>query len=478
MTKLLTIILAFTIYTHAYGQKIRYESDLQTALIKAKENKKPIFLLVGPPSVINNHSSVKMPAFKSGLEEPEVGSLYNKNFINVKINVADSAVIAFRKIYPYKIESYPAYLFFDSEGRLLYKGIPVLTSGYKRYVEMGNEALKAASSNQTLSTFENLRTQGKLDGAGLKQYITLKQSLGLFDNAQLIDEYVNTLTIKSFDDYNEVVFILKAGPFAYGKTYTLCYSNRKLTDSIYKKGPIELRKEINGHIQENTRREAIRTKNIAMANQLSTFSRNIWSTNYKMSNQWGDYEMLAYYNGVKDTANYYRHATYYYDRYYMSLSADSIERIKKRSMEAGRQASLKQIKQVYPGFKNTITIKKPDTVITKTTKVITTYVASGPVQYDVANILNNEAYRFYNLGTRNSNYLTKALMWAKRAVALSPNMFAYYDTMAHLLYRLDFKEEAIFNQKKAIELAKQTSMASTNINKLKNELAKMQDHKL
>lgn len=56
-------------------------------------------------------------------------------------------------------------------------------------------------------------------------------------------------------------------------------------------------------------------------------------------------------------------------------------------------------------------------------------------------------------GKKSPNHLTKAMLWSKRSVALKPTS-AYYDTLAHILYRLGFYAEAESTQVEAIECAK------------------------
>jgi len=480
MKKFVSILCASIIlHIAAFAQKINYQPNLQVALVKAKQTQKPLFVLIGlppaPPSVSKNH-----PTAHNGLEEGEAAAFYNKNFINLKMSLSDSAYVAFKKGYPVKLDSYPTHLFLDSDGELLYKGLSVMTSTPSLYLTMGNDALKAAASGKTLSYYKRLQQQGSLTQSQIKEYITLKEKLGLFDNQLLIDEYVNNLAIKALNDYQEVLFILKAGPLAYGKTFTLAHTNRKIIDSIYKTEPLELRKQINNNIIVNTRNEAIRKKDAIMARQLSQFVQGSWSNDYRRGGKAAQEELLYYYSTVKDTINYYSQAAFFYDNYYMRISADSIKKMQQKAMETNRLQTMERIKEVNPSVR----LERPPVLVpgNKTvvrTGIITTIATGGPISSDVPSVLNNAAYTFYSLGTHNTANLTKALLWSKRSLELSPNHFAYYDTMAHLLYRLDFRDEAILNQKKAIELAKQNSTAiNMNIEPLKKELAKMQEGKL
>jgi hypothetical protein len=88
--------------------------------------------------------------------------------------------------------------------------------------------------------------------------------------------------------------------------------------------------------------------------------------------------------------------------------------------------------------------------------------------------LNNGAWSVYMTGTKNQNFLTKAMLWSKRSIELSP-IAAYYDTLAHLLYRLGFYAEAESTQEKAIELGRATKADTRN---MQNELAKIKNKSL
>ena len=88
--------------------------------------------------------------------------------------------------------------------------------------------------------------------------------------------------------------------------------------------------------------------------------------------------------------------------------------------------------------------------------------------------LNNGAYGIYETGTQNPKYLTNALLWSKRSIELDPQA-AFYDTLAHLLYRLGFYSEALATQEKAVELARSTKQPYKH---LQDELVKIKNKTL
>lgn len=464
MKKLSVLLVVLTCLSFCYGQEITYQKTLDDALTLAVKKNKPVFVLLSPPPFRNVPANA---SFASGIDTKEIIDFYNKNFISYKAEVTDSAAARIRN--RFHITIYPAYIFLDTKGQLIYKGSGNAALPDK-YLDMAKQALARVASGKTISNYEQLHRTGSMTADQLKDYITLKEELELFDNAALIDEYVNFLTIKSFDDYDQVFFILKAGPYAYGKAYNLSHTNAKLIDSIYKKEPLAIRTAINNRITLNTRNEAITTKNINMAQNNSRFSGGTWGKNYREGGRVSSLEMIYYYKAIKDTSNYYRQASFLYDTYYMNISADSAKKLQKRIVDNLR-TPLSAKANVKPV---TDTIGKSAGV----SKVASfSQVVAISSSLDVANVLNNAAYEFYSSGTRNTNYLYKALIWSKRAIDLRPTA-GYYDTMAHLMYRLDFYDDALLNQKKAIDMASAGQRSANEIIRLKSELDKMIAHQL
>lgn len=179
--------------------------------------------------------------------------------------------------------------------------------------------------------------------------------------------------------------------------------------------------------------------------------------------------MIAYYYAVKDTTNYYRQAYYFYDGY-LNISADSAKKLEKITLERIRESLNDKIKREKSPSKSSQSdsIKQRPTIIT----------SSGVTTNSVANELNTAAWDFYLFGTHNINYLFKALLWCRRSIELQP-VFYSYDTMAHVMYRLNFYDEAVLNQQKAINMAMTTTnVAPKEIETLKTELSKMKERKL
>ncbi|WP_449438535.1 hypothetical protein [Pedobacter steynii] len=110
--------------------------------------------------------------------------------------------------------------------------------------------------------------------------------------------------------------------------------------------------------------------------------------------------------------------------------------------------------------------------------IVSSIVTVGPSQYSsIPSLLNNAAWDYFTLGTRNKNHLSKAILWVKRAIDLKP-MPQYYDTLAQLFYRMEFYDEALLNQKKAIEMATQQNITDNELKSLKLTEQKIKDRTL
>ena len=124
----------------------------------------------------------------------------------------------------------------------------------------------------------------------------------------------------------------------------------------------------------------------------------------------------------------------YYDQYYMRLTVDSVRKrdsinylkARKNSMEVSR-------------------VSINDSTVRRT-------FSFSYTKDSFSTELNNAAWSFYQLATGKNDYLLKAMLWSRRSIELSPKP-SFYDTYAHLLYRLNLFDEAESMQKKAIELA-------------------------
>ncbi|WP_231463433.1 MULTISPECIES: hypothetical protein [unclassified Pedobacter] len=467
-TKLTSLIFAILLSVNCLAQKLNTESTLAKAVEQSVKKVKPVLLIVSPPSITAPVTPLGAKVdFSSAFDDAEIIKRINENFIAYKTVMTDTSI---RSILSKSATStFPAYIFLRSNKEVFFKDFGNSKS-QSRYILMLDNALKAWKE-KSLSELEQEYAADKNDVQLLKKLIDTRKKIGINNNAELIEDYVQNLKIEDFNNYQTVLYILEAGPHIDGNAFKFAHTNRKLIDSIYKREPFAKRSAINNFMINNTMNDAIKAKNLQKAQSAANFTRGTWTNDYVRGQKSFDTQMMRYYLAVKDTTRYLQTAIYHYDNYYMRIGADSIKRMEANERKAMEKRGLPSILN-----QNIVSKEKMDSLMKA--KGATSYTQSvisvGPTSTSYANELNNAAYKFYEIGTKNINHLSKAMIWSRRSIELNP-ISGYYDTLAHILYRLEFYEEAIKNQKLAIEKSKAENRDSKH---LQEELKKMKDRKI
>jgi len=424
------------------AQQIRYESSIEKASQLAKNQQKPLAIL------ITVRQPAAKPSFLNLFIDRKVIDLFNTNFINYKIDLSDASE-ATKFVQTYNVNRFPCLLFLDAKGGVLFSD-PLLLSRPDLLLASADKALKMAKE-KSLVDFDNEYATGKVSNEFLKSYILKRENAGMRNNAALIEQYAKGLKVSDLNDYREVLFILKAGPVINSVAYKLSLLYQETYDSIFKKEPLTIRLAIDNAIIGNSMQRAIAYKDRNLAFAIANYTRNTWRSNNQEGQKQYQLKYIQYYWGIKDTLSYLRLANVYYDTYYMGLTVDSI-----RKIDALNLSTLKENVEIEheTGYSER-----------NGTKIIRYFLTSE--RY--ASELNNAAWNFYSIAGNREEFLIKAMLWGKRSIDLQPKP-AYYDTYAHLLYRLKFFEMAESVQKQAVELAKTNKESSE---KYEEELRKI-----
>jgi tetratricopeptide (TPR) repeat protein len=405
----------------------------------ARKNDQAILLIMEvplPPNLVG-------PAPNKGYKDEEVVKKMRANFVVVEANRSDTAISSFAT----KFTRYPAFVFMHANGEVFHNDH---SYGVKeKYLAMINKAL-LLRKEKTVAQLQSEYTKHPDNFTLLKELIIARKRTGLRDNAALIEKYVTNLKVGDFNDYQTVLFILEAGPFADGNAYKFARTNQRVIDSIYKYEPSQLRVEFNQAIINNTMDCAIRTNNKMRAQSAANFTRTTWGKDYVRGDKGYNGQMIRFYKATKDTVNYFRTAIHNYDTYYMNISADSVKKLdaKERAALMARTKMPEGRKLVSMETMDSLRRASPPNAIRRTE-----IVAPAVTALTYASELNNIAYQFYQTGTKNLNHLTKAMIWSKRAVELSPQA-GFYDTLAHIYYAMGIHVEALATQKIAVDLVK------------------------
>lgn len=452
------LILFFLGFAGAHGavlaQGIHFEKDSLTQVFaKARQQNKPVLvLLLPPPPPANLPPALKKSRGESGINRPAVTAALNKDFLNKELvfGTAEAAAVV-RK---YTVVGYPTYLYFGPDGTLLYRSYGN-ASTEERYLRDLQAFRQAQADPENLSHLQEEYRQGNWSAEFLKRYISKRRQMGLQADPKVLDAYVQLLPVQAFDQAAEVVFVLENGPIAGSKAQKLTRLNTRLYDSLYQALPLPQRVAINKSIITNTIAQAIATKDRSLAMQGAEFARGTWNKDYVRGSRAYETHMLHFYSSTKDTTDYLRSAFSYYERYYMTVSADSARKVV-AALQAFRQAQRAHREKLAQA------VGKPagaNLVTTSTSAVQPVGIASGPPGSFLMD-LNNGAWAIYQTGTRNSQYLLRAVQWSKRTVDLAPTPYNY-DTLAHLLYRLRFFSEAEAMQQQALAAARQEKAPTT-----------------
>lgn len=426
------------------SQKIRYESSFERAKNLAQQQQRPLAILITiqPP--------VYTPNFMDGLNNESVIEKFNSSFINYKADRADTAASG-KIIKEYKIYRFPSFIFFDKKGGFMFTDIAFL-SRPQALLDIADKAI-AATKEKSLADYDSAYFAGNNNTTFLKEYILRRESTGITDNADIIEKYVSGLKVSDLYNYQEVLFILKAGPIVDGNAYKLARINKYLIDSIFKTEPLADRVAMNNATIANTMNSAIANKNFERAIAGANFTRGTWTNNRVEGQKNWSLKIIQYYLGVKDTSKYLQQASLFYDQYYMRISADSV-----RKRDSLNYAVTKD------NAKEIASMRINDTTVRRTFSFV--YPKDR-----YATELNDGAWNFYLIAGNKSDYLIKAMLWSRRTIELSPKP-SFYDTYAHLLYKLKFYDEAESMQKKAVESGK---AAKIDIKRYQEEYEKIKN---
>ena len=157
-----------------------FEGSWKALLQLAKEQNKPIFV-----DVYTDWCPPCKRMDKEVLPLAAVGAVYNKSFINYKLDAEKGEGIKLAK--QYEVGSYPTYLYLSPEGVLLARVLDYQEPDI--FIAHAHEAV-SKNREQVLSKLDKQFQAGNRDLSFLKAYIVQKKDLGL-DNSLEFDAYFN-----------------------------------------------------------------------------------------------------------------------------------------------------------------------------------------------------------------------------------------------------------------------------------------------
>lgn len=138
---------------------------------------------------------------KEVFTRPDVGTLYNDNFLNVRMNMERG--IGVKLANQYQIIAYPTLLFINSDGTVVHR-----FAGYKDaggFLQLGREAL---SEENSIGTLAERFTGGERSEEFLKKYLSTSMDAGDNMQATILNAYLETQEDWNTPDTKELIFKL------------------------------------------------------------------------------------------------------------------------------------------------------------------------------------------------------------------------------------------------------------------------------
>lgn len=367
-----------------------------------------------------------------GFAGKELAATMDQHFVSLKIgpNHPDRDKVA--ALYHLAAGNSFGTLFLDDNSTLLHSYLRT-TSFSKEYLNQIDLALTKAGEVLKITELEKEYRNGNR-GYDFVALLLQKRNALHLPTDSLLDEYAGLLPADSLRSVTALAFIAQMAPMLDSKAFRAIRTDNNLFNKAWYSLAQPARVGINNAIIYKSLEKAIREKNEQLATRTAMFAQGT-NANPVSGAKAFDMNMLRYYEQVNDTANFFRTSIAYYQRYFLSVSPDSIK----------QADSLNQRRLLATAPKDTVREGNRVRIMAKVTYSPTVQRFSGE--------LNNGAYKFYRY-TNNPYLLSIATEWVKKALAFYETPEAL-DTYAKLLYKLNQKQAAIEMLAKAIALQQQ-----------------------
>lgn len=328
---LLTLMLLCGFATNAQGIEFRPIS-LEEALVKAKVEDKLVFVDFYTMWCVPCKQLSKMV-----FPLPEVGALYNKAFVSIKLNAEKEGLEAAKK---YNVSAYPTLLFLTPDGNIAYKDTGA--KPVKDILELGYNAITSVTSKYSLEKLQNDFAQKQTDEHFLKVYVEKLKEYGQ-SPVYGIEAWLKVQTEIKENDVDMMEYLINNAKYlvAGGKAEEILYANFNTYMDIATKSEEKTLNQLKLHLVLNTKVQALDVK----SPELMLLFINAWQKlpeKYKSGNVLE--HKLLYYSLLKDNKNYKATAIQYMDSL---MAANPIGYVREQDQNTYQQTAKK-----YEGSNN------------------------------------------------------------------------------------------------------------------------------
>ncbi len=402
-------------------------------------NSKKQSLLNKKPILIDFYTNWCTPCKKMDntvFKQDLVLNFLNSNFISLKINAESPFGKKLKQ--RYKISAYPTFLYLDNE----FEQAAILIGSQEQsiFIEQSKIALNKCNEIKPLAYYEARYKKGIRDTLFIKGYLKKLISAGMDSTAKpILEKYILSKS-KLELLHNDNIELIAAYVHDCKNPYFELVKNTRSQHNL----KIELFQLLEQSYKislKNCLDEAIKNNDELMLSTIIEVEKNDQS-NLTPEKTMMD-TRLKFYKKTKQDSLYYFWVSVYMDKltkmdtiHFQKNAGIAFDKMYKNTNEINR---VKFIQKWVAGEKNSF---------------------SGDLDYFSRMVLDE---------VKDKYILIKALEWSKHACELTP-IPDYFDTLAHILFKLGKKQEAIEQQKKAVQLATQIN---EDKKPFENELEKM-----
>ncbi len=215
----LILLINITSFAQEAGMNIEHDATWQQILDKAKKENKFILL----DAYASWCGPCKWMA-KEVFPLKEVGEAINPYFVNAKIDMEKGEGIELAK--KYNVRSYPTYLFFDSNGNLVHRGLGSMPA--EDFIKLCKSAL---DPNQQYITLREKYLSGNKDTAFLRQFsmVAADAQDSLYKSAMM--EYLDAVNYTLSNE--NIFYIINLTSNLNDESFKIIQKNKIVFENVY-----------------------------------------------------------------------------------------------------------------------------------------------------------------------------------------------------------------------------------------------------
>ncbi|WP_167615195.1 thioredoxin family protein [Maribellus sediminis] len=446
MKKLKKIILLFTVLLFfvqgkTFAQGINFEHiSLEEALAKGKAENRMVFIdfytvWCAPCKGMSN----------GVFPNEKVGTVYNREFINVKLDAEKEGREAARK---YNVNVYPTLLFLNGEGDMVFKATGA--KGISGTLKMATDAINALSNGYSLSELKKQYESNKNDERFLKMYI--EKMIGYKEYpVAAIDDWLKIQTEIRENDVDMMEYLMDHWKYLItgGKGETILYANFDEYMDIATKMEETKLENLKYAIVKNTREQAYMQKDPELMRlYIDTWKK--FPDDKKNLNDLKDYK-LDYLLLAKDYDGYKKEITLYLDSL---VNEKTLEQIRKED-----EAYYKEYKETKyaPSLMGNATLKN---------------LEKGRIAMEQTAIINKRARYYLKYCATNKSDYKQLYTWIDYGSKLVPDDYTMDELRSEVLKKQGKIKEAIEYKEIALNKIPENSKDRSKVEKELEDLKK------